>query len=60
MRRAWELRQNATMYDALYLALAEQIDALLITADRGLAQIPRMRARVLWIQSTGQAGAPER
>ncbi len=36
--RVWELRQNLTPYDAIYLALAEALgDATLLTADRGLA-----------------------
>lgn len=35
--RIWELRGNLTAYDATYLALAEALDADLITADRGLA-----------------------
>jgi predicted nucleic acid-binding protein len=51
IRRAWQLRHNATIYDALYVALAEQLDALLITGDRGLAQIPQTRARVVWLEN---------
>lgn len=38
MRRVWELRDNLTAYDALYLALAEMFDgSVLITGDAGLA-----------------------
>lgn len=33
LRRAWELRDVCTVYDALYLALAEALDATLITRD---------------------------
>ncbi len=36
MTRAWELRDTVTPYDACYVALAEGVDALLITADRRL------------------------
>lgn len=35
--RVWELRHNFTIYDASYLALAEALDAPLITTDRKLA-----------------------
>jgi len=31
--RAWELRQNFTAYDAVYLALAESLDAAVVTCD---------------------------
>lgn len=36
--RTWELRANATAYDATYVALAEAIDATLVTADGRLAR----------------------
>ncbi len=35
--RAWALRDNFTVADALFVALAEQLDAPLATADRRLA-----------------------
>lgn len=35
--RIWQLRQNVTAYDAAYLALAEALDAPLLTRDRALA-----------------------
>jgi predicted nucleic acid-binding protein len=38
LTRAWELRDNATIYDALYVALAERLDATLITADAKAAR----------------------
>ena len=37
MARAWELRENCTIYDALYVALAEALEATPITRDAGLA-----------------------
>jgi len=38
--RIWELRQNVTAYDAVYVALAEALDASLLTCDRRLATAP--------------------
>lgn len=35
--RAWALRNNVTVHDALYVALAEALDATLVTADHALA-----------------------
>jgi predicted nucleic acid-binding protein len=35
--RCWELRDNVTVYDAAYVALAEGLDAPLATLDRRLA-----------------------
>jgi predicted nucleic acid-binding protein len=37
--RIWELRHNLTAYDAAYLALAEALDAPLLTRDRALASV---------------------
>jgi predicted nucleic acid-binding protein len=44
--RVWELRHNLTAYDAVYVALAEVLDAPLLTRDRGLAGAPGHHARV--------------
>ena len=41
--RVWQLRQNATAYDATYLALAEALDANFATCDAALARIPGVR-----------------
>lgn len=38
LRRAWDLRDVCTTYDALYVALAEAIDASLVTRDARLAR----------------------
>jgi predicted nucleic acid-binding protein len=45
--RIWALRGNATAYDACYLALAEALDAALVTRDRRLAGVPGHGARVV-------------
>ncbi len=44
--RAFDLRDNATIYDALYLALAETLDAPLLTCDGALRDVPGAYARV--------------
>ena len=36
--RAWQLRDVCTTYDALYVALAEALDATLVTRDERLAR----------------------
>ena len=38
VERAWELRGQLTPYDGLYVALAEALDATLVTTDRRLAR----------------------
>ncbi len=35
--RVWALRNNITAYDAVYIALAEALDAVLLTRDHRLA-----------------------
>jgi predicted nucleic acid-binding protein len=39
--RAFELRHNLTVADALFIALAEQLDEPLVTKDRALASAAR-------------------
>lgn len=47
-QRAWELRDNLTAYDAWYVALAETLEAPLVTLDRRLARAagPRCEFRL--------------
>lgn len=44
--RAWSLRNNLTAYDAAYVALAEALDAPLVTRDRRIAGAAGHGARV--------------
>ena len=44
--RIWELRDNLTAYDAAYVALAEALDAPLLTRDIRLAESPTHTARI--------------
>lgn len=44
--RVWELRDNLTAYDAAYVALAEALDALLLTADGGIGKANGVRCEV--------------
>jgi len=44
--RIWQLRANLTAYDAAYVALAEALDAPLLTRDKGLATAPGHQARI--------------
>jgi predicted nucleic acid-binding protein len=38
--RIWALRDNLSAYDATYVAVAETLDAPLVTADARLARAP--------------------
>lgn len=44
--RIWDLRHNLSAYDAAYVALAEALDAPLVTRDRRLATAAGHRARI--------------
>ena len=44
--RIWDLRNNLTAYDAVYIALAETLQVPLITRDRRLAGAAGHRARI--------------
>jgi predicted nucleic acid-binding protein len=46
LSRVWELRDNLTAYDAVYVALAEVLDAPLLTRDQRLALAAGHHARV--------------
>jgi len=44
--RVWELRENLTAYDAVYVALAEVLEATLVTRDSRLASATGHRAHI--------------
>ena len=44
--RLWQLRQNLTVYDAVYVALAELLGTTLLTADSRLAGAPGLGCEV--------------
>lgn len=44
--RVWELRTTLTAYDAIYVALAELLDAPLLTCDGRIASAPGHHAKV--------------
>lgn len=44
--RVWELRNNLSSYDALYVALAEALNAPLLTLDRRIAGAAGVYAKV--------------
>jgi predicted nucleic acid-binding protein len=50
LSRCWELRENLTIYDAAYVALAELLQADLLTADGRLAAAPGPRCRIEVLQ----------
>lgn len=44
--RVWQLRHNLTAYDALYIALAERLNATLVTRDARLSAAGGHRAHI--------------
>lgn len=46
IRRCWELRQNVTVYDASYIAVAELYEVTLVTADSRLAKVPGAKCKI--------------
>jgi predicted nucleic acid-binding protein len=46
MSRVWDLRDNLTPYDAVYVALAEALDVPVLTADRKLGHAPGIDCEV--------------
>lgn len=46
LSRVWELRDNLTAYDAAYVALAEALDSLFLTADGPLGRASGVRCEI--------------
>lgn len=44
--RVWELRENVTAYDAVYVALAEALSTPLVTSDVRLSRAPGLSCQV--------------
>ncbi len=53
LERIWELRHVFTTYDAAYVALAEALDSVLVTADARLAGASRLRCTVEVLGASG-------
>ncbi len=54
--RVWALRANLSAYDASYVALAELLEAPLVTLDQRIGNAPGVRCEVL----IPEHGAPDR
>lgn len=46
LARAWDLRDNLTVYDAAYVALAEAFQVPLLTGDGRLSRAPGLRCGI--------------
>ena len=55
LRRCWQLRDNLSVYDAAYVALAEALDTPLLTADSRLAKAPGVECAVEVLSARGRA-----
>lgn len=51
LRRVWSLRNNLTAYDALYVALAEDLGCPLVTGDGRLARAPGPRCEIEFLRT---------
>lgn len=51
LARCWELRDNLTIYDASYVALAEVLEVILLTGDGRLARAPGPRCPIEVLRS---------
>jgi predicted nucleic acid-binding protein len=49
LHRIWDLRENLTAYDAAYVALAQLLDAPLMTGDAPLARAPGLGCEILLV-----------
>jgi len=49
LERAWALRANLTSYDAMYVTLAEALDATLVTCDARLSRAPGSKPHIEFV-----------
>jgi predicted nucleic acid-binding protein len=54
--RVWDLRENLSAYDAVYVALAEVLDGILLTCDGPLWRAPDLTDRVVLVQAERTSG----
>lgn len=52
LARCWSLRDNLSVYDASYVALAESLGGVLLTADARLSRAPGLRCTVEVLQGS--------
>ena len=57
LARCWELRDNLTVYDASYVALAEALDVTLLTGDGRLASATGLQCHVEILRPASLSGA---
>ena len=50
LERVWELCENLTAYDAVYVALTEVLDGVLLTCDGPLSRAPGLAGRVVLVK----------
>lgn len=58
LRRCWSLRENLTSYDAAYVALAETLGVVLVTADVRVSRAPGLHCEVEVLASPRAAPEP--
>jgi len=56
LARCWELEDDLSVYDAAYVALAETLGVVLLTADVRLAQAPGPRCEIELMVSRAPGG----
>ena len=51
LERVWELRDNLTAHDAVYVALTEVLEGVLLTCDGPLSRAPGLAGRVVLVKA---------
>jgi predicted nucleic acid-binding protein len=55
--RVWALRDQLSAYDAVYVALAEALDAVLLTCDARLANAPGLTVKVELLTDSSESAS---